>query len=299
MPTTPYIGRFAPSPSGPLHIGSLVCALASYLDAKHQNGTWLVRIEDIDPPREQAGATDTILESLKQHGLHWDGDITHQSKRSQHYLTALKDLQEKQLSYRCDCTRKRLSNLSVAYDNHCRERNIGYQNPTSIRLNNELAAQKLNLCTQQQIKDRIQPTITENLLGEGDFVVHRKDGLFAYQLAVVVDDIEQGITDIVRGADLYDCSAKQQFLTQVLNAPSFSYAHIPVVCYPNGDKLSKQNHAPQIDNKSAQKNLNLALQYLQQSPPDELNKASTETILKWGIEHWNINAISKQNTIII
>ncbi len=299
MPTTPYIGRFAPSPSGPLHIGSLVCALASYLDAKHQHGTWLVRIEDIDPPREQSGATEIILESLKQHGLHWDGDITHQSTRSKRYLNALSDLQEKQLSYRCDCTRKRLSSLSKAYDDHCRERNIGPQNPTAIRLNNELAAQKLNLCTQQQIKDRIQPTITENLLSEGDFVVHRKDGLFAYQLAVVVDDIEQGITDIVRGADLYDCSVKQQFLTQVLNAPVFNYAHIPVLCYPNGDKLSKQNHAPQIDNIHARSNLNLALKYLQQSPPDELNEEPIETILQWGIEHWNINAISKQNAITI
>ncbi|MFL0800775.1 MAG: tRNA glutamyl-Q(34) synthetase GluQRS [Agarilytica sp.] len=299
MPKTPYIGRFAPSPSGPLHIGSLVCALASYLDAKHQHGTWLVRIEDIDPPREQAGATNTILESLKQHGLHWDGDITQQSTRSERYLNVLSDLQEKHLSYRCDCTRKRLANLSVAYDDHCRERNIDHQNPTSVRLNNALAAQKLNLSALQHINDRIQPSITENLLNEGDFVIHRKDGLFAYQLAVVVDDIEQGITDIVRGADLYDCSAKQQFLAQTLNAHAFNYAHIPVVCHPNGDKLSKQNHAPRINDIRAQENLNLALKYLQQSPPDTLNEAPIETILQWGIEHWNINALSNQNTITL
>ncbi len=299
MPKTPYIGRFAPSPSGPLHIGSLVCALASYLDAQHQHGKWLVRIEDIDPPREQAGATETILKSLKQHGLHWDGDITYQSTRSAYYLKTLSDLHEKQLSYRCDCTRKRLSALAVAYDNHCRTRKISDQNPASIRLNSALAAQQRNLPSTIKINDRIQPAITENILSEGDFIVHRKDGLFAYQLAVVVDDIEQGISDIVRGADLYDCSAKQHFLAGILNGPAFTYAHVPVVCYSNGNKLSKQNHAPKIDDMNAQANLRLALEYLQQSPPNELKDAPIETILQWGTEHWNINALSNQSTIII
>ncbi|MFL0803704.1 MAG: tRNA glutamyl-Q(34) synthetase GluQRS [Agarilytica sp.] len=299
MTRTPYIGRFAPSPSGPLHIGSLVCALASFLDAKHQHGTWRVRIEDIDPPREQPGATEAILESLTQHGLNWDGEISYQSTRADHYHQTLADLQAQHLTYRCDCTRKRLSHITMAYDGHCRNLEISEQHPASIRLNIEHAAQQRNLRSTQQINDRIQSAITEDLLNEGDFVIHRKDGLFAYQLAVVIDDIEQGITDIVRGADLYDCSAKQQFLTQALNGAACHYAHIPVVCYPNGDKLSKQNHAPKVDDMRSGENLMTALKYLQQSPPHELSNAPIKAILDWAIEHWNIAALSEKRTITL
>ena len=240
-----YIGRFAPSPSGPLHFGSLVCALASYLDARANRGQWLVRIEDIDPPREQPGATDTILQYLELHHLHWDGEVIYQSQRSEIYLDTLQQLGGRSLSYRCDCSRKRLAGLSGCYDRYCQSRKISASIPAAIRLSVRRSLEELRGFTNPvTFLDGIQGAQAEDLLMGGDFIIHRKDGLFAYQLAVVVDDILQNITHVVRGADLLDTTARQILLFHVLGKPAPHYSHVPVMADAQGNKLSKQNRAP-------------------------------------------------------
>ncbi len=270
-------------------MGSLVCALASYLDAKHQHGTWLVRIEDIDPPREQAGATGLILDTLQKHGLVWDGDVRFQSQRSRAYDQALQTLATKQLTYRCDCTRKRLKDILGGYDNHCRNRQLTGEQPSAIRLNIDDASQYASPVI--DIQDHIQAIHQENVANPGDFVVHRKDGLYAYQLAVVVDDIDQNITHIVRGADLFDCTGTQRFLTTLLNGNRISYSHIPVLCDDEGKKLSKQNHAPAINNHRAKNNIIEAFTLLQLNPPAQLSEMSLDQLLLWGAEHWSIQQL--------
>ncbi len=265
---SPYVGRFAPSPTGPLHFGSLVCALASYLDAKRHGGKWLLRIEDIDPPREQPGAADSIKRTLEAHGLFWDGEIRYQSQRSEAYWDCLNHLKKLDLLYRCNCTRARLAPLHGRYDGHCR-----YQRPTP----DESCALRLKVADLPPAFSYLKNKIgfTDRICGaqfedinqvSGDFVIHRKDGLFAYQLAVVVDDIDQGITDVVRGDDLLDTTARQIFLYHILGKTPPTYAHIPVIKDKDGNKLSKQNHALAIDLTSAHLNIYNALSCLGYSP---------------------------------
>lgn len=273
-------------------MGSLLCALASYLDAKHNQGKWLLRIEDIDPPREPPGASEAIQKSLASHGLHWDDNVTFQSNHSKRYTDALNILRNSNLLYQCTCTRKRLANIPVAYDGNCRSVKPANNTPSSTRLNIELACKLKPLKPLICVKDKLQKQANEDLDHNGDFIIHRKDGLFAYQLAVVVDDIAQGITHIVRGYDLYDCSGKQVFLTQLLNGPKIEYAHIPVLCAHDGNKLSKQNYAPKIEDHNAPQNLFIALQHLRQSPPPALERSPTEKILTWAIKNWTINELS-------
>ncbi len=294
-----YIGRFAPSPSGPLHMGSLMCALASYLDAKHNLGKWLLRIEDIDPPREPSGASKAIQKSLASHGLHWDDDITFQSNHSERYADALNTLRNANFLYQCTCTRKRLASIPVGYDGNCRSLKYEIDTPSSTRLNIESACKHNSLTPLICVNDKVQQQTKEDLSHAGDFIIHRKDGLFAYQLAVVVDDINQGITHIVRGSDLYDCTGKQVFLTQLLNGTAIEYAHIPVLCTHNGNKLSKQNHAPGIEDSNASQNIFCALKYLLQSPPPELNGGPIEAILSWAIQNWNINKLSRREKVLL
>ncbi|NIB42903.1 tRNA glutamyl-Q(34) synthetase GluQRS [Pseudomaricurvus alkylphenolicus] len=282
---TSYIGRFAPSPTGELHQGSLLTAVASYLDARSQDGTWLVRMEDLDPPREQPGAADAILLSLDRHGLHWDGEVMYQSKRSPAYDEALELLRARNLTYCCDCTRQRLRGLR-AYDGHCRRHPPSQDRPCAIRL---------------QIPDKNSATITYNDLFQGpqeqdlteepgDFVIHRKDGLYAYQLAVVVDDIDQGITHVIRGLDLLDSSPRQRYLFEVLNRkPSCTpeMGHLPIIVNPQGQKLSKQTYAPVLDATRANENLWQALCDLNHQPPAALRGATCSELLSWGREHWS------------
>lgn len=265
-PQRPYIGRFAPSPSGPLHFGSLVCALASYLDAKAHNGLWLLRIEDIDPPREQPGAADQIKRTLEAHGLFWDGEVRYQSKRSDAYWDILNELKKQDLIYECNCTRKRLAPLQGRYDGHCRQQ-PPKAGPSALRLKvSDLPQNYRHIQTDIEFNDRIVGLQRESLHEvSGDFIIHRKDGLFAYQLAVVADDIEQGITDIVRGDDLLDTTARQIYLYKLLGMPIPSFAHIPVIRDEYGNKLSKQNHAPAVDNTDAIANLKNACRLLWQS----------------------------------
>lgn len=280
-------------------MGSLVCALASYLDAKHNQGKWLLRIEDIDPPREPAGASDAIQRSLASHGLEWDDQVTFQSNHSERYTETLRNLRNAKFLYQCACTRKRLANIPMAYDGHCRSLNHESSTPSSSRLNIESVCNHKALTPVIFVNDKIQQQTREDLNHDGDFVVHRKDGLFAYQLAVVVDDIDQGITHIVRGFDLHDCTARQIFLTQILGGPLIEYAHIPVLCADSGDKLSKQNHAPGIEDRNAPHNLFLALKYLLQSPPLELEHASIDEMLHWAVQNWNLNELAQREKLFL
>ena len=277
MPHPTYVGRFAPSPSGPLHLGSLTCALASYLDAKANKGQWLLRIEDIDPPREIAGAANSIIACLQAHQLHWDGTILYQSTRSSAYQHTLKTLKDLGVSYFCQCTRKTLSTLGGIYNGHCRTRNHSHG---AVRLNLSKVA-----TTEFDFPDLIKGNQQQQLEHAGDCVIHRKDGLFAYQLAVVVDDIAQGINHVVRGDDLLETTGHQLLLFQLLNAPAPRYGHIAVVLDAQGRKLSKQNGAPALNNNQPLENLKAALIALQLSPPAHI--LDIHALLQWAIAQWS------------
>lgn len=279
---SPYLGRFAPSPSGPLHFGSLVCALASYLDAKQHGGQWHLRIEDIDPPREVPGAAESIVRSLERHGLCWDGPVVWQSQRSAHYEAVLQDLRRAAHIYPCSCTRKRLESLNHRYDGHCRE------HPASLP-----AAWRLKVAMEQEVvfADRHQGRQVQLLGAQGDFIIHRKDGLFAYALAVVVDDWQQGISHVVRGSDLLSATGSQIYLFNLLGAPAPSYAHIPVITNAAGLKLSKQNHAPALDDAKPAHNLWRALWALGATPPIELQREAPSQVIDWGLMHWRLNQL--------
>ncbi|MCW8885838.1 MAG: tRNA glutamyl-Q(34) synthetase GluQRS [Motiliproteus sp.] len=285
-----YIGRFAPSPTGPLHFGSLLAALASYFDARHHNGRWLVRMEDLDPPREIEGAADDILRTLEAYGLHWDGSVRYQSERHDHYQALIKQLSEQQLAYRCQCSRQQIAERGPVYDGFCRDRQNCIDRPHAIRVKTDDQPIRFN--------DRIQGTQQQQLQQHcGDFVIRRKDKLFAYQLAVVCDDAEQQITHIVRGSDLLDSTPRQLYLQQLLGYPQPCYAHIPVMVNEQGQKLSKQTYATALDKGQPHIATFKAMQVLGLQPPASLAQESSTQLLQWGIEHWNIQALPKQLTV--
>jgi glutamyl-Q tRNA(Asp) synthetase len=241
-----YVGRFAPSPSGPLHFGSLVAALASYMEAKSVGGKWRVRIEDLDGPREQPGAADEILRALDRLSLHWDGAVLYQSRRLERYRAVLDDLQRRGFAYLCACTRRELEDSALAidgariYPGTCRAGLPAGRPARAVRLRTHDAP--------IAFKDRVQGWVEQRVEREvGDFVLLRADGLFAYQLAVVVDDLDQGVTDVVRGADLLDSTARQIHLQRLLSARTPGYAHVPVAVNALGEKLSKQTGARPLD----------------------------------------------------
>lgn len=246
---TPYIGRFAPSPTGPLHKGSLVAALASYLDAKAHRGKWLVRIEDIDEARTVPGAAEAILECLAAFGMHWDGEVVWQSRRKALYEATFARLGSH--AYACGCTRREIadSRIGVAsdgaavYPGTCRIGLAPGKTARAYRLRvPEHASASISF------EDRWMGRVTQNLASEvGDFVLKRADGFWAYQLAVVVDDADQGVTDVVRGADLLDSTPRQIYLQRLLGLPTPRYLHVPVVTNAAGEKLSKQTGALALD----------------------------------------------------
>lgn len=253
MPAQSYIGRFAPSPSGPLHLGSLVTAMASYLDAKVHKGRWLLRIEDIDEPRTVSGADFIIMQQLSQLGLQWDLEPVWQTRRKHLYQQAFNYLQQQQMVYGCACRRKSLA--QGPYPGTCR---LHPPPATEIRSWRFKAAQHTEI-----FNDHWYGTQTQNVSQYcGDFVIRRADGLWAYQLAVVVDDAKQGINHVVRGADLLSSTARQIQLARALNLPIPEYMHIPLVLDINGHKLSKQNHAAAIDTKQPLISLQQAWQIL-------------------------------------
>jgi glutamyl-Q tRNA(Asp) synthetase len=297
-----YIGRFAPSPSGPLHFGSLITALASYLDAKHHDGQWLVRMEDIDPPREEAGAAICILTSLKAHGLLWDGSVLYQSTRLDAYAKTLSSI--KSATYQCQCSRQRMLTLRGIYDGRCQHQTapINTANMTSTRISlRALTAAALSKA--EHYSDIFQGGQQQQLSREvGDFILRRKDSLFGYQLAVVCDDIKQGITHIIRGSDLLSSTCRQRYLTQLINPLCTlpEYGHIPVASNKLGQKLSKQNKSAPINDNDAFNNLCRALDFLHHKAPCNITQSKqVNVLLNWAIEHWERKNIPQTLSVVV
>ena len=283
------IGRFAPSPTGPLHFGSLVTALASYLNIRHYGGKWLVRIEDIDPPREVAGSSDTILKQLEQHGLTWDDQVIYQSAHLEKYRDILQYFKERHFTYFCKCNRQRLNSLGGVYDGKCSDLGLTAKD-TSLRLAlGRTDFIKNSKTTHISFTDRVMADFSQHITDEiGDFILRRRDGLVSYHIAVVVDDQDQGITEVLRGADLLDSTPKQILLQQCLSYRTPIYIHIPLAINKEGQKLSKQTHARALTEGRERENIWLALKWLQQNPPDELKGNSIDDILNWGINNWHL-----------
>lgn len=273
--TSGYCGRFAPTPSGPLHFGSLLAALASYLDARARGGHWFVRIEDIDEPRAVSGADQLILEQLKQHELHWDGGIWYQSRRTDVYQAALQHLTDQQLTYRCECSRKQIKALGPFYTGVCRDKNLRAEN-TAVRFKNDRPV----LSFEDGLRGHID---IEPEFAAEDFVLFRRDGLFTYQLAVVIDDIDQGITDIVRGEDLLTASSWQLNLWRYFTHRTPQFKHVPLALDEHGNKLSKQNHAPALHQDCVTEQLSAAMEFLGLQPGTNLAPADlvASAVTQW------------------
>jgi glutamyl-Q tRNA(Asp) synthetase len=286
---TYYRGRFAPSPTGTLHFGSLVAAVGSYLDAKHHQGTWLVRMEDLDKPRCPPRAADDILRTLKTFGLHSDEPVLFQSQRSTAYEEALRSLQTSDAVYPCCCTRREIADSAMhgieglVYPGTCRESIPAGREGRAWRVRTNYLSLPSNV-----FYDTLQGHITQNLETEiGDFVVKRADGLFAYQLAVVVDDAFQGITHVVRGADLLTSTARQIYLQHLLGFAAPAYMHLPVAVNAAGEKLSKQTLAAPVTASNTVATLLRVLSFLKQQPPAELMDCDVATVLNWAVQNWD------------
>lgn len=289
IPSSVCTGRFAPSPSGDLHFGSLVAALGSYLSARAQQGHWLVRIEDIDPPRVVAGADSRILRQLEEHGLHWDGEVLWQSRRSEAYRDALAWLQQHRQSYFCTCTRSRIQQLGGYYDGYCRNRHLPPDN-AALRLRQGAPVYGFD--------DRLRGHLpVDAQLAQEDFIIHRRDGLFAYNLAVVVDDHFQGVTEIVRGADLIEPTVRQIALCQQFGWTIPDYLHLPLALNPAGSKLSKQNHAPPLPQGDARPSLIQALRFLGQPVSGTWQDLSLEQLLQHAVTQWDTGLIPQRNAL--
>jgi glutamyl-Q tRNA(Asp) synthetase len=288
-----YRGRFAPSPTGPLHFGSLVAALGSYLDARHHQGEWLLRMEDLDPPREVAGAGDLILRTLEVFGLEWDGPVVYQSQRAVLYENALAQLEQAGHLYGCACTRREIADSVVGPDNSrvypgtCRAGLPPGRTARTLRVRVHDNNITLIDALQGQMQQRLGQAV-------GDFILRRAGGLFAYQLAVVVDDAEQEITHVVRGADLLDSTPRQVYLQQLLEYPTPDYLHLPMAVDVRQDKLSKQTFAPAIDAQQCTATLCQALTFLGQPLPDAASEASPAGLLRWAVAHWDRAALPAQ-----
>jgi glutamyl-queuosine tRNA(asp) synthetase len=287
---TDYIGRFAPSPTGLLHIGSLLTALASYADARANRGKWLVRMEDLDPPREMPGAAAHILHTLEAFGFEWDGEVVWQSRRHSLYRDALGRLKEKGLLYPCYCSRKDWQAAAAqgadgfVYNGRCRrpEDRPHTDKPPAwrIRVNDETIG----------FDDGIVGHYAQNLARDiGDFVLLRADGFWAYQLAVVADDADQGITHIVRGQDLLVSTPRQIYLQRCLGFATPHYVHLPLLVNRHGQKWSKQTLAPALDENHKEQLLRQVLQYLNLPPAPEVSRP--QALLSWAIEHWQPHKI--------
>lgn len=289
-----YIGRFAPTPSGPLHFGSVVAALASYLDAKHNKGLWKIRIDDIDLPRISDGAEISILKNLENLGLFWDGEISRQSENIKEYSHNFEILNEKNLTYNCQCTRKEIAILNSSninepsYNNNCRNKQHPSSNNSAVRLISNYGPTKFI--------DRVQGLQLDKPKNiTGDFIVKRSDQLYAYQLAVVIDDELQSINNIVRGADLLSSTIKQVYINNLLNFSKKTYMHIPVATM-NHKKLSKSN-ADKLKTLNSESILIEALKFLNQKIEKNIEDASNEEILLYATNNWNIKCIEQRNFI--
>ncbi|QHM76630.1 Glutamyl-Q tRNA(Asp) synthetase [Mixta theicola] len=287
--STPCIGRFAPSPSGELHFGSLIAALGSWLHARAQGGRWLVRIEDIDPPREAPGAASTILQQLEHYGLHWDGEVLWQSQRHEAYREALAWLRQHRQSYYCTCTRSRIQQIGGFYDGYCRDRQRGPQQ-AALRLRQHQPVYQFH----DLLRGEVQ---VDAALAEEDFIIHRRDGLFAYNLAVVVDDHFQGVTEIVRGADLIAPTVRQIALYRQLGWQEPAWLHLPLALNHDGNKLSKQNRAPRLPVGDPRPVLIDALRFLGQDVPQAWQDITTAQLLTQAVARWNLAKIPRNNAL--
>jgi glutamyl-Q tRNA(Asp) synthetase len=283
----PYVGRFAPSPTGPLHFGSLVAALASWLDCRRAGGRWLVRVEDLDLPRVIPGAADKILRQLEAFGLEWDGPVVYQSARLDLYRAALQKLETH--SYPCACTRRELEDSALAIDGSriypgtCRGGLAPGKTPRAVRVRTDDEPIRYS--------DRVQGEMVQSVESAvGDFVLLRADGVFAYQLAAVVDDAAQGVTDVVRGADLLDSTARQIHLQRLLGVPTPRYLHAPVAANGAGEKLSKQTYAAD----ARPDDIPGALAFLGMHPPGDLIRGE---LLEWAASHWDPARIPRARAV--
>jgi glutamyl-Q tRNA(Asp) synthetase len=292
----PYRGRFAPSPTGPLHFGSLIAAAGSYLDARRSGGAWLVRIEDLDSPREAGGAADAILRTLEDYGFEWDGSVVRQSRRVAAYAAALEQLERDGAVFPCACTRREVSDSALGgttgpiYPGTCRGGIPAGRRARAIRarVDNTVIV----------FEDRLQGKIEQSLADEvGDFVVRRADGVFAYQMAVVVDDFEQGVTDVVRGADLLASTPRQMLLQHRLGYPTPRYMHLPVAVNRSGEKLSKQTLATPLTAAAGPLQLWRALQFLGQEPPTELKGERIGVLWSWAVASWRTARIPRKQIV--
>ncbi|MDX1516913.1 MAG: tRNA glutamyl-Q(34) synthetase GluQRS [Woeseiaceae bacterium] len=288
-----YVGRFAPSPTGPLHFGSLLAATASYLDARANRGRWLVRIDDIDPPREQPGASELIVRALERYGFEWDGDVYFQHESAEAHRHALQQLERAGHVYPCGCSRRDLSDepggpLGTIYPGTCRDGTTATETALRVRTSDRTVV----------FDDALQGRQSMALeSASGDFVIWRRDGLVAYQLAVVVDDALAGVTHIVRGIDLMDSTPRQIWLQQLLGVATPAYAHIPVAVGLDGSKLSKLTGALGLPDDGVPIVLVAALNALAQQPPASLERASVREIWDWAIAHWNPARLRNQRTV--
>ena len=280
-----YRGRFAPSPTGPLHFGSIVAAIGSYLEARIRRGKWLVRIENLDKTREVAGASKDILNTLTALGMEWDGDVLYQDQRNESYRAALATLEHQQLIYPCTCTRREIADSSITgvdgpiYTGICRAHSITGDGSRAWRVKTDDRVIELNDVLQGRIQQQVQSSI-------GDFVLRRADGVYAYQLAVVVDDAEQGVTHVVRGADLLNSTPRQVYLQQLLDYSTPEYTHLPVAVNGGGEKLSKQTQAAPVDPRTPVPYLVTALDFLGQQPPADLMGCNVASFWDWALQNW-------------
>jgi len=296
MHDSTYRGRFAPSPTGPLHFGSLVAAVGSYVEARRRGGEWLLRMEDLDKPREAPGAADAILQTLEAYGFEWDGEVGFQSRRLTVYGEALERLERKAAVFPCACTRREISDSSLSltsepvYPGTCRNGLPPGRPARAVRVRVDEAVIAFN--------DALQGRIEQNLAREvGDFVMRRADGLFAYQLAVVVDDAEQAITDVVRGADLLASTPRQILLQRLLGYPTPRHMHLPVALNRNGEKLSKQTLAAPLAIADAAVQLCRALRFLGQEPPADLSAGGIPEIWGWAFANWRPDRIPRRRSL--
>jgi glutamyl-Q tRNA(Asp) synthetase len=288
-----YRGRYAPSPTGPLHFGSVVAAVASYAEARSRGGEWLLRIDDLDRPRVMPGATRHILATLEALDMQWDGAVVYQSARSAAYHAAFHELRAQGRVYACRCSRREIADSSI--------RGIeGYVYPGICRAGLAGKARAWRYDTRGAVMafdDAIQGTVTQDIEREiGDFVLYRADGIYAYHLAAAVDDAEQGVTHIVRGADLLVSTPRQLLLQRALRLPRPQYAHVPVAVDARGEKLSKQTRASPVTPAEAPAALRSALRFLGQRLPPDAHAMSCKALWSWALEHWQLSRIPRVAT---